>query len=272
MAGKYKTMTLIEEGELERLRQRQIKDYNPALKSLVFVQGQIEKLFNDSELDDESKHKILCFLQNKFGNIYKNFKNSPGSPANVPPVVVAPPVIAAEDGDPIPADDQPVPPADLAHLDVNAQSGDEQEDADEGEDEKDEKFVDAYNSGEFALQVKLPPQYQKKFELFQNFLAQHKRDIHSNAAGELVIDGNIIPNTSLSDLLRSFYVRNGSMNLIGLPNLIAKLKALKVDSELFSNKDAKNSINYLQKFSQSGKGNSFAHPPGKKPRILRVFR
>ena len=62
-------MTLIEEGELERLRQGQIKDYNPALKSLVFVQGQIEKLFDDSELDDESKHKILCFLQNKFGNI-----------------------------------------------------------------------------------------------------------------------------------------------------------------------------------------------------------
>ena len=160
----------------------------------------------------------------------------------------------------------------MPDLDVNAQSGDEQEDADEGEDEKDDKFVDAFNSGEFALQVNLPHQYQKKFELFQNFLAQHKRDIHSNAAGELVIDGNIIPNTSLSDLLRSFYVRNGSMNLIGLPNLIAKLKALKVDSELFSNKDAKNSINYLQKFSQSGKGNSFAHPPGKKPRILRVFR
>ncbi|KAF0138706.1 MAG: hypothetical protein FD143_3619 [Ignavibacteria bacterium] len=222
MAGKYKTMTLIEEGELERLRQRQIKDYNPALKSLGFVQDQIEKLFNDSELDDESKHKILCYLQNKFGTLYKNFKNGP---ANMPPVVMIPPVVAAEDQDELPVDDQPPPPG---QMDVNEQLEDVNEEIKE---ENEEKFDDALNSGEFALQVNLPSQYQKKFELFQTFLAQHKKEIHSNAAGELVLDNNIIPNSSLADLLRSFYVRSHSMNLIGLPDFLTKLKSLKVDPE-----------------------------------------
>ena len=270
MAGKYKTMTLIEEGELERLRQRQIKDYNPSLKSLVFVQEQIERLFNDSELDDENKHKILCYLQNKFGNLYKNFKNGPGAPTNVPPVVV-PPVIAAEDGDPIPPADPHVPPGDEPNIDQQEQSDDEGQEDPERE-EKDEKFADALNSGEFALQVNLPAQYQKKFELFQTFLNLHKNEIHANAGGEIVIDGIVIPNTSFTDLLRSFYIRSNSMNFIGLPNLLAKLKALKVDPEYFSNKDAKNALKILQKSSQSGRGNSFLPPPGKKPRILRVFR
>ncbi|KAF0151265.1 MAG: hypothetical protein FD188_3458, partial [Ignavibacteria bacterium] len=93
---------------------------------------------------------------------------------------------------------------------------------------------------------------------------------HSNAAGELVLDNNIIPNSSLADLLRSFYVRSHSMNLIGLPDFLTKLKSLKVDPDLFSNKEAKNTLLYLQKHS-TGKGNFFL-PPGKKPRILRVFR
>ncbi|KAF0139661.1 MAG: hypothetical protein FD143_3554, partial [Ignavibacteria bacterium] len=55
-------MTLIEEAELERLRQRQLKEYNPGLKSLVGIQDQIEKILNDPDFDDESKHKVLCNL------------------------------------------------------------------------------------------------------------------------------------------------------------------------------------------------------------------
>ena len=187
-------MTLIEESELERLRQRQIKDYNPALKSLVFVQDQIEKLFNDSELDYERKHKILCYLQNKFGVLYKNFKNNP---ANVPAVVLVPPTVVADEQNELPVEEPPPPPGPLGDMEVA-----EENDDDDDQELKVEKFDDALNSGEFALQVNLPSQYQKKFDLFQTFLAQHKKEIRSNAAGELVLDGVIIPNSSFSELLR----------------------------------------------------------------------
>ena len=271
MAGKYKTMTLIEEGELERLRQRQIKDYNPSLKSLVSVQEQIEKLFNDSELDDENKLKIMYYLQNKFGNLYKNFKNSPGNSANVPPVVVVPPVVATTDEDPMQDGDQHDPAVNVPHLDVKPPTnneGDEEED----EDEKEENFIDATTSGDFTLEVNLPHQYQKKFDQFQEFLSQHKNVIRSNSTGQLVLDGKLIPETTYSDLLRSFYVRNVNMNLNGLPNLLGKLKTLNVDPDLFSNKDAKNTLIYMRKFSQSGKGKTFMPPPGQMPKILRVFR
>ena len=45
MAGKFKTMSLVQEAELDRLRQRQIKDYNPGLNSLTKMQYQIFKIF-----------------------------------------------------------------------------------------------------------------------------------------------------------------------------------------------------------------------------------
>ena len=74
MAGKYKTMTLIEEGEEDRLRQRQLKVYNPTLKSMVGVQEQIEKLLTDPELDDQIKYKILCFYKKNLVTCIKFLK------------------------------------------------------------------------------------------------------------------------------------------------------------------------------------------------------
>ena len=73
MTRKFKTMTLIEEAELDRLRQRQIKDYNPALNSLTKIQDQIFKIFDDKELTDEGKCKILAQLQVRFVFLLNKF-------------------------------------------------------------------------------------------------------------------------------------------------------------------------------------------------------
>ena len=47
MTGKFKTMTLVEEPEFDRLRQRQIKDYNPVLNALTKIHDQIIKIFDE---------------------------------------------------------------------------------------------------------------------------------------------------------------------------------------------------------------------------------
>ena len=78
----------------------------------------------------KKKVKILSYLQNKFGNLYKNFKNSPGATANVPPVVVVPPVVAAPDEDAMQDGDQPNPTDNVPPVDLKAHSndaGDEEE-------------------------------------------------------------------------------------------------------------------------------------------------
>ena len=50
MTGKFKTMTVVEEANLDRLRRCEIKDYNHALNSFTKIQDQIFKIFDDSEL------------------------------------------------------------------------------------------------------------------------------------------------------------------------------------------------------------------------------
>ena len=82
MTGKFKTMTLVEEAELDRLRQRQIKDYNAALNSLTKIQG---------------KCKILAHLQERFGFLFNKVKNAVLPPPNVLPPQVALPLTAADD-------------------------------------------------------------------------------------------------------------------------------------------------------------------------------
>ena len=86
MAGKFKTMSLVQEAELDRLRQRQIKDYNPGLNSLTKMQYQIFKIFNESEFSYEGKSKMLAQLQERFGFLLNKFQNACLTPAPVLPL------------------------------------------------------------------------------------------------------------------------------------------------------------------------------------------
>ena len=83
MTGKFKTMTFFEEAELDRLPQRQIKDYNPAWNTLTKIKDQIFKKVDDSELSDEGKCQILAQLQERFGNLLNKLKKSWLPPAHV---------------------------------------------------------------------------------------------------------------------------------------------------------------------------------------------
>ena len=112
MAGKFKTLTLIEEAELDRLRQRHIKDYNPALNSLRKIQDQIFKIFDDSDLSDEGKCKIIDQLRERFGFLLNKFKNAGLPPANV---------LLPQPALPLPATDDHVcdgPPAGVVEADT----------------------------------------------------------------------------------------------------------------------------------------------------------
>ena len=250
MGGKYKGMALVEEGELERLRQRQIKEYNPSLRTLGQIQEQIEKLFEDPDLSDEGKCKILSHLQERFGLLLTQFKNS-GSGLS--------------------------PATDTKQLQVEIKRDHEEPVADEEPAEN--KMVLApqdaslYSIIPSLVDSKIPVQYARKFELFQEFLKEHKNEISTNDKKEVVLDGEAIAYSSFPDLLRSLYVRNQDMNLIGSQQFHTKLHELNVQPDMFSNKDTLSTLGRLdkksQKHSQTGYG---AHPPGKRPRILHVFR
>ena len=110
MTGKFKTMIVVEEAELDRLHQRQIKDYNPALNSLPKIQDQILKIFDKYDFSDEGKFKILAQLQERFGFLLNKFKNAGLTPVNV---------LRPEPAVPFPASDDHVgdgPPAGVVEV------------------------------------------------------------------------------------------------------------------------------------------------------------
>ena len=72
----FKRMTLLEEAEYDRLRQKQIRDYNPTLKSLADIQSAIDQLMDHPILQADEKLQILNNLNAKFDSLYNLAKNS----------------------------------------------------------------------------------------------------------------------------------------------------------------------------------------------------
>ena len=250
MGGKYKGMALIEEAELERLRQRQIKEYNPSLRSLGQIQEQIEKLFDDPELTDEGKVKILSHLQDRFGILLSQFKNSTSRPS------------PETEGKPLEIE---IKPQNNPNPSIDS--------------EEDPKVEASEETPVISLipsleEAKIPSHFASKFQHFQDFLRKHQNEICSNDKKEIVLDGEPIAHSSFPDLLRSLYIRNNEMNLIGSQQFHSKLYELNARSDMFSHKDTLKALSRLDKksqkhASQTGEG---AHPPGKRPRFLHVFR
>ena len=74
MAGKFRAMTLIEEGEIQRLRQKQIKDYNPTLSALARFDEMIHNVFSNQKMGEDEKSKVLNHGNEKFQNLYSKYK------------------------------------------------------------------------------------------------------------------------------------------------------------------------------------------------------
>ena len=66
-------MTLFEEADLDRLRHRKIKEYNPPLNSLTKIQDEIFKIFDEKELSDERKCKMIPQRQKRFSFLLNKF-------------------------------------------------------------------------------------------------------------------------------------------------------------------------------------------------------
>lgn len=69
-----KKMVLLEEGEVERLRQKQIKEYDPTLGAMARAQIELEAVLGNHNLSDEEKLNLLNNVQQKF----KKLKSSIG--------------------------------------------------------------------------------------------------------------------------------------------------------------------------------------------------
>lgn len=97
-------MLLLDQAEVERLRQRQLKEYDPTLGAMARATMEIEEVLSNRNLTDEDKLQLLGTLQERF----RKLKATLGPVPVVSPVVVAPPAVAAPTVDAQPVEDEDV--------------------------------------------------------------------------------------------------------------------------------------------------------------------
>ena len=146
--------------------------------------------------------------------------------------------------------------------------------------------------------------YTNIFDELSKEIRKHPHKINVASTGEIVLNGKIIPNTSFNNLLRGLFIRNKDSNIHGEEAFVKVLNEINISPGLISHRVPKGILTSLrnpeikgpesseefssfvddapgQEEEQEGEGKrskSKKHslkihpPPGKRPRILWLYR
>lgn len=85
----FSKMRLLPEEEFQRLREARIKGYDPKLRTMAFLQTEVDRMLDDSSpLLPSERLQIFTMAQSRFENLQRQQPNLPGGPLAQP----APPI------------------------------------------------------------------------------------------------------------------------------------------------------------------------------------
>jgi len=312
-------MTLIDKEELLRLRQKQIRDYNPNLRALVEIKLALDDALTNAKLQPHDKNVLVNLLNHRLTTLYKGAKydgliagatavptelrmTTPIAPASTPmaPTVPIPQPVEAVAAEPevqlLP--DVPVEPHAIQAV-VEAPIQHEPVTQGRSSVEQPRSFVIPT-----ADELKIHYTYKNKFDKISEEIAKYPHKINMASTGEIVLNGNVIQNSSFKDLIRGLYIRKKGSNIHGEEAFVKVLNEINISPELISHRVPKGILTSLvtptlkgnespeefssfvdeppeQEEEQEGEGKrskSKKHslkihpPPGKRPRILWLYR
>jgi len=239
------------------------------LSALARTEKEIDDLLSDPSVSSEQKLLTYTKLAEKFDKLRPNSGTAPRT--TTPTAIVLPPALPT----PINLVEEPaavvinIPEADLHVAPAVAV-----------QDEKKEEALDVLPAAELVKKdvINLPKQYLTKYSKLKLLIDQNPNIISSSPTGELIIHGNLLVNSSYSDLIRESYVPNKNHNLLGQNFFLNALREIHVDPALLSNSTiinhftklnpTNNSLKRAEQTLQFGKG----QPPGKRPCSIMLYR
>ena len=101
----FRKLRVLDEDEYQRLQERSIKEYDPKIRTMAFLQTEIDQLLSDPSLSSSDKLRLFQMAQNRLMNLKQQKAEDVVGPVVkfVKPARVEPPIEAA------PALDMPVP-------------------------------------------------------------------------------------------------------------------------------------------------------------------
>ena len=210
---------LIEQAELDRLQQRQIRDYSPEMHSMAALYRQTMDVLSRKDLDEGSKLKMLSTIDARFNQL-KRETNTLGSKT----AVKAPEAEAAEPA----LDDEPVvAPVDAAKPEQAA--------------------VKEPASPLDLRKINLHPQVRDKASKLLLLISANPDVLTRNAAGELVLYGQPVPGTDFDSIFTAAFTGNKQPDLPGTDSFFRGLRTLNV------RKSAMSSRHFIKAFAATPK-------------------
>ena len=239
------------------------------------MEKNIEDVLSDPLSSNESKLQALTDLNSKFDHLRPN-KNTvkPLAAASIPiiiPNAIAPVAQEEVELDLFAAAPGPAAPEPAAAL---AAPGPAVALASPGQAAAPEK------------EFRIPAQYHNKLTELLNIINHSPNIIRAANSGELIINDTLIPHSKYCDAIRELYQHSATNSTIGIALLLNALKSLNINPNLISNNIRKaeyitllqaihnplNLINTPKTLKQKGTGTISHQPPGKRPRVLLLFK
>jgi hypothetical protein len=210
MSKSFIKKVLIEEGELDRLQQRQLRDYSAELQSMAHLQTKMAEILARTDLSAQKKLNLLSGQQNRFDKIKKDIGVLSGGPAPA-------------------AANKPNLPKDQAE-EV------EEEDEEDEEKEAEEAAADARPEFTFTPTTTLVCQmgvasiYEKKARNLMTKIQDHPEILRRTRYEEIDINGETISGTNFNELFKNMVGPKLKLNLPGIAQFLGALRQMGVKS------------------------------------------
>lgn len=210
---------LIEQSELDRLQQRQIRDYSPELHNMSELQRLMVELFEKKGLSDEAKLSLLKTYQARFDKLQKDTglpsTGALSKTSTAPEIVNTRKVITQTDKD-------------SADANANTET--------DSEDNSDEVPIDVKPTAMTVEQFGIQRMYEQKAKKLLMKITQHSDILTRNADGEIVVHGKAEPGTNFDSLFKSMVTPKTDLNQPGIDKFLEGLRSMGVRYHELSSK------------------------------------
>lgn len=197
---------LVEQGELDRLRQRQFRDFSPEIQSMIALQEQIVKTLLRTDIDPQTKLQLVSGPQTRFNRLKEETNTLNGATTSATS-----------------SESESVQGTKVAQA------------TPENEAKQKQVKAEVHADPEFSVplldivSLGIRKNYKERAKQFLDELASKKSDVISrNDQNELVINGTVVPKSNFNKLYTAMFTPNGSANMIGMPELLNGLRQLQV--------------------------------------------
>ncbi len=317
-------MAIVSTDEMDRMRMKQLSSYNPEINVMSKLQGDIAEIFDRPDLSTEDKLALIQNANHRFqGFNIKNITqrrdtlqaNQPGrntvaqprlavppiagqpnaaglvpQVAAVQPIVAPPHAAAAAAAAAAPIGTQQRRYRHDAYAEAAAASDDQQAGADGQQAVAEAMGGDRQPTLNIVETVSA--QYKNKATALLRYLNQYTDNISWNRRGEVILNGKLISNTNLNDLIHDLYTSKSKthpsgrdafheiLNIINVPHTNISSASSKHNMNTIKNKTRSRSASKKgsptsssrKSSSKSQTGEGLRRPPGKPAKFLHVYK